>query len=108
MRVRELIDILSDQDPDAEVELAIVAPSDETDDDVEVDRYTVDGVLPWEDDDFDPATDDTPVKVWLIGGEPDDVERFLDAVEGLEGGDHDHDHDHDHGDDGAERRRWPF
>lgn len=116
MRVRELIDILSDQDPDAEVELSIVAPTDENDDDVEVDRYTVDGVLPWEDDEYDAATDDTPTKVWLIGGEPDDVERFLDAVEGLEAehraGGHDHDHDHHHDDgtdsDGTSRRRWPF
>ena len=39
MRVRELIDILSDQDPDAEVELSIVAPTDEDSDDVEVDRH---------------------------------------------------------------------
>lgn len=120
MRVRELIDILSDQDPDAEVELSIVAPTDEDDDDVEVDRYRIDGVLPWEDDDIDPDGDETPSKVWLIGGEADDVERFLDAVEGLEGGlggthtehpDHDHDDDHHPApptDDGRPRRRWPF
>ena len=118
MRVRELIDILSDQDPDAEVELSIVAPTDDDADDVEVDRYQVDGVLPWEDHDVDPDSDETPFKVWLIGGETDDVERFLDAVEAAEQDDHAHDHDHDHGghdhpdhsrpDEDTPRRRWPF
>jgi hypothetical protein len=40
--------------------------------------------------------------VWLVGGEEDDVEAFLDAVEADEaehdhdhGGDDDHDHTHD-------------
>ena len=36
MRVRELIDILKDQPPDAEVELAVVAPVDPDDDDITV------------------------------------------------------------------------
>ena len=53
MRVRELIDMLKDQPPDAEVELAVVAPVDDDTDDITVDRYSVDGVLPWEDDDDD-------------------------------------------------------
>ena len=112
MRVRELIDILSDQDPDAEVELSIVAPTDEDSDDVEVDRYQVDGVLPWEDHDVDADSDETPFKVWLIGGETDDVERFLDAVEAAEQDDHDHgghDHpDHSRPDEETPRRRWQF
>jgi hypothetical protein len=51
MRVHELIDILSDQPADAEVELAVIAPVEEGSDDITVDRYFVDGVLPWEDDD---------------------------------------------------------
>jgi len=88
MRVRELIDILADQDPDAEVELAIVQPVTDDDPDITVDRYTVDGVLPWVDE--DDRGQDGELTVWLIGGEEDDVDNFLDAVE------HDHDHNHDH------------
>ena len=38
MRVHELIDILSDQPADAEVELAVIAPVDETSDDITVDH----------------------------------------------------------------------
>ena len=75
MHVRELIDILSDQPADAEVELAVIAPVDEAADDITVDRYPVDGVLPWNDD------DDEGVVVWLIGGDDADVDVFLDAVE---------------------------
>ena len=30
--------------------------------------------------------------IWLVGGEDDDVEAFLDAIESDE---HDHDHDHE-------------
>ena len=51
MHVRELIDILSDHRRDAEVELAVIAPVEDDSDDITVDRYPVDGVLPWEDDD---------------------------------------------------------
>ena len=75
MHVRELIDILSEQPPDAEVELAVIAPVDEESDDITVDRYPVDGVLPWNDD------DEEGLVIWLIGGEDDDVDAFLDAVE---------------------------
>ena len=47
MRVSELIDMLKDQPPDAEVELAIVAPvGDDSDEDITVDRYSVEGMLP--------------------------------------------------------------
>jgi hypothetical protein len=82
MRVHELIDILNDQPPDAEVELAIVAPVEEGSDDITVDRYFVDGVLPWEDDEDDEESD-TPgeVTIWLVGGEEPDVTAFLDAIE---------------------------
>ena len=75
MRVRELIDILNDQPPEAEVELAVVSPVAEESDDITVDRYRVDGMLPWDDD------DDEGIVIWLIGGEDDDVDAFLDAVE---------------------------
>ena len=82
MRVSELIDILSDQPADTEVELAVIAPVEEGSDDITVDRYFVDGVLPWEDDDDDDDSD-TPgeLTIWLVGGEDTDVSAFLDAIE---------------------------
>jgi hypothetical protein len=80
MRVHELIDILSDQPADAEVELAVIAPVDETSDDITVDRYFVDGVLPWQDADEN-GDEDGDLTVWLVGGEDADVNAFLDAIE---------------------------
>ena len=94
MRVSELIDILRDQDPESEVELAIVAPVDDDSDDITVDRYTVEGVLPWEPD--DEAEEDEGVTVWLVGGEEEDVEAFLDAVEADDDHEHGEDDGHDH------------
>lgn len=75
MRVSELIDFLRDQPGDAEVELAIVAPVDDDSDDITVDRYSIEGVMPWDGD------DDEGLVLWLVGGEDDDVEAFLDAIE---------------------------
>jgi hypothetical protein len=86
MRVSELIDMLRDQPPDAEVELAVVAPVEEDSEDITVDRWSVEGMLPWSDDDSD------EVVIWLVGGEDEDVEAFLDAIEHED--DHEHDHDH--------------
>jgi hypothetical protein len=80
MRVSELIEMLKDQPPDAEVELAIVAPVDDDNDDITVDRYSVEGMLPWQDDEPDEDNEDGLV-IWLVGGEDDDVEAFLDAIE---------------------------
>ena len=79
MRVSELIEMLKDQPGDAEVELAIVAPVNDEHEDITVDRYSVEGMLPWQDDDEDGQSDE-PV-VWLVGGEDDDVDAFLDAIE---------------------------
>jgi hypothetical protein len=80
MRVSELIDMLKDQPPDAEVELAVVAPvGDDADEDITVDRYSVEGMLPWRDED-DEGNDEDLV-IWLVGGEDEDVEAFLDAIE---------------------------
>ena len=82
MRVNELIDILSDQPPDAEVELAVIAPVDELSDDITVDRYFVDGVLPWQDgEDHDGNEVVDELSIWLVGGEEADVNAFLDAIE---------------------------
>ena len=95
MRVSELIDMLKDQPQDAEVELAIVAPVDnDDDDDITVDRYSVEGILPWQDDDDNEGSDG--LVIWLVGGEDDDVDAFLDAIEQSDE-DHDHEgHDHPH------------
>ncbi|RLE18736.1 MAG: hypothetical protein DRJ50_12805 [Actinobacteria bacterium] len=82
MRVSELIDILSDQPADAEVELAVIAPVEEGSEDITVDRYFVDGVLPWEDSDDDEDSDTAgELTIWLVGGEDSDVSAFLDAIE---------------------------
>jgi hypothetical protein len=88
MTVSELIDMLRDQPPDAEVELAVIAPVNDDSEDITVDRYSVEGMLPWNDEE-----EGDQLVIWLVGGEDDDVEAFLDAIE------HD-DHDHDHGDPG--------
>ncbi len=83
MNVRELIDILKDYPEDTEVELAI-ACAVEKDEQIAVDRYPIDGVLPWDDnDDEDDAGDDAEEKlvIWLVGGEEEDVDAFMDAIE---------------------------
>jgi hypothetical protein len=80
MRVSELIEILKEQPPDAEVELAIVAPVVDENDDITVDRYSVEGMLPWQDDEPDEDNEDG-LTIWLVGGEDDDVDAFLDAIE---------------------------
>jgi hypothetical protein len=82
MRVHELIDILSDQPADAEVELALIAPVDEGSDDITVDRYFIDGVLPWQDSEDDEESDTAgELTIWLVGGDEVDVNAFLDAIE---------------------------
>lgn len=82
MRVSELIDILRDHPGDAEVELAVIQPVTEEADDITVDRYPVEGVMPWDDDDADDDGDGgDELVIWLIGGDDDDVDSFLDAVE---------------------------
>ena len=74
MRVHELIDILSDQPPDTEVEIAIVAPVDPDKEDITVDRFFVDGVLPWQDaEDDEDSEHPGELTVWLVGGEEPDV-----------------------------------
>ena len=80
MRVSELIELLKDQPSDAEVELAIVAPVVDENDDITVDRYSVEGMLPWQDDEPDEENEDG-LTIWLVGGEDDDVDAFLDAIE---------------------------
>ena len=75
LTVAELIDILSHHPGDAIVEMSIIAPVKEGDDDITVDRFNIEGVMPWRDEGDD---DDL---VWLIGGEDADVDVFVDAIE---------------------------
>ena len=78
LTVAELMDMLSHHAADAIVELSIIAPVKEGDDDITVDRYNIDGVMPWRDDDGD---DDDGEVVWLVGGEDADGDLYLDAIE---------------------------
>ncbi|MEI8239330.1 MAG: hypothetical protein WCI22_07905 [Actinomycetota bacterium] len=95
MRVSDLIEMLKDQPPDAEVELAIVAPvSPDDEEDITVDRYSIEGLLPWKDDESEEGPEE--VVIWLVGGEDDDVEAFLDALEDDNEPEHEHDHEHPH------------
>ena len=75
LTVAELIDMLSHHPGDAVVEMSIIAPIRDGDDDITVDRYNVDGVMPWRDEDADGDV------VWLIGGEDADVDVFIDTIE---------------------------
>ncbi len=75
LTVAELIDMLSHHPGDAVVEMSIIAPIKDGDDDITVDRYNVDGIMPWRDEDSD---DDV---VWLVGGEDADVDVFIDTIE---------------------------
>jgi hypothetical protein len=77
MRVSELIDILRDYPGDLEIELAVVAPVDDAEPTITVDRFPVEGVLPWNDDEDDGGEQ----VIWLIGGDDDEVDAFLDAIE---------------------------
>lgn len=76
MNIAELMDILKDLDPETSVEMAIIAPVSEDSEEITVDQYSVEGVLP-----RDPSDHDGDLVVWLIGGEPRDVDEFIDAVE---------------------------
>lgn len=83
MNVRELIDILKDYPEDTEVELAI-ACAVEKDEQIAVDRYPIDGVLPWDDNDDDEEgaeNAEEKLVIWLVGGEEEDVDAFMDAIE---------------------------
>lgn len=75
LTVAELIDVLSQHPGDAIVEMSIIAPVRDGDDDITVDRYHIDGVMPWRDE------DDEDEVIWLVGGEDADVDTFLDAIE---------------------------
>ena len=73
MNARELIEILREFPDDTEVVISIVAPV-EDDGEVTTDDYDIDGVLPVE-------TDDGEQLLLLVGGEEDDIDRFLDALD---------------------------
>jgi hypothetical protein len=83
VNVRELIEILGDYPEETEVEMGIIAPvTDE--EQIAVDRYPIEGILPWEDDDEENGDGEAESVLWLIGGDEEDVEAFLDAIEAEE------------------------
>ena len=90
MTVQELIDYLGRYDRALEVELVIVCPVERAGDEVNVDRYSIEAITDWPDDELDNDV------VWLVGGEERDVDAFEEAM-GFDDHDHEHDHDHDHG-----------
>ena len=59
----------------------MIAPVEEGTDDITVDRYFIDGVLPWDGDDPDDDDTEGDLTIWLVGGEERDVNAFLDAIE---------------------------
>lgn len=75
LTVAELIDMLSHYSGDQIVEMAVVAPVNDGDDDITIDRNVIDGVMPWNHDDTDDEV------VWLVGGNQADVDTFIDALE---------------------------
>lgn len=90
MNVQQLIDYLMEQPPDAEVELVWVQPVEDDDAAITVERFSVDAMVLWinEDDDegrpFRSEVDDEQdedLSVWLIGGDAEDVESLLDEME---------------------------
>ena len=78
MNVAELIDILRDLDPETIVEMAIVAPVTDHSEDITVDQYEVEGVLP-----RDPADHDGDEFVDAIEGAGDNVQtgEYADVIE---------------------------
>ena len=74
------VDILRDFDPETIVEMAIVAPVSAEADEITVDQFEVEGVML-----RDPADSDGEQVVWLIGGDSNDVEEFIDAMESVAG-----------------------
>jgi len=76
MKVAQLVDILNDLDPEAEIQMAIAAPVEDDDESLTVELYGIDGVLPRRPDDHDGES-----VVWLIGGDEADVEELIDAID---------------------------
>jgi hypothetical protein len=77
MRVAGLIDRLRGYPQDLEVELAV--PFEE-DGGLEVDHYSIALVVPWEDEEEEGLT-----RLWLVGGEDDNVDAFVDSLESDDG-----------------------
>jgi hypothetical protein len=90
MRIAELIDFLKDQPGEAEVELAIVRRIDPSSDDILVEQFTINALMPW------PSDDGSEDSVWLIGAEDDDdTEQLIDALE-IEAANRDPRESHEH------------
>ena len=75
MLVRELIDFLRVQDPDAVVEVAIVESDPNDDTSIDLTRLPLLEMITLPDDE-----NDDQELVWLVVGEADDVDDFIDAI----------------------------
>jgi hypothetical protein len=97
MNALELIEILRTYPPETEVEIALAAPA-EGSDQIAVDRFPVDALMDWHDEEDDEGNPIEPnLVLWLIAGEEDDVDALIDTL----GDDDDEDHEgHDHGPNG--------
>lgn len=78
MTAAELIEVLSELDPEAEVLLAIVSRSEEDEDELATDLYPIGGIIPLEEGEDEEEEGPT---VWLVGGEDDDVEALFEGIE---------------------------
>lgn len=86
MRAEELIEILKELPGDANVVIAVVDPVDADSDEIALKRFDIDVLLP----------DAEDGEAWIVVGEEEDLEAFLDAYED---GDDDEDDDDDDDDD---------
>ncbi len=78
MTAAELIEVLSELEPETEVLLAIVSRSEEDEDELATDLYPIAGIIPLEEGEDDEVEGPT---VWLVGGEDDDVEALFEGIE---------------------------
>jgi hypothetical protein len=101
MNALELIEILRTYPPETEVEIALAAPA-EGDDQIAVDRFPVDALMDWHDEEDDDGNPIEPILVlWLIAGEEEHVDALIDTLGDDDDDDDDEDHEgHDHGPNG--------
>lgn len=78
MLVRDLIDFLKIQDPDLEVQITLVGTDPDDENTLDVSTFPVAQVIYLPEDE----EEDEPGVVWLVGGEDEDVEDFLDTISG--------------------------
>lgn len=89
MRADELIEILKELPGDTEVVIAVLEPVNPDADEISLQRYDLDLMIPEAEDG----------EAWLVVGEEADLDAFIDAYEGDVDADADADHAHGEDDD---------